>query len=143
MRATLRVRRRSRPRKDRRTISADGKLTDRQKLTHVVQYRHLESPILYLRKRHIRDALRIMSRFKGTSQEEVGIQYARYSRKNLLRSNLLDCLESYWETLKIEGIFAMPSRQVFTWTLEGSLEQVRRLHHLLILCYLDAEDDLH
>ena len=37
--------------------------------------------------------------------------------QNLPRSNLLDCLEAHWETLKVEGIFAIPSRQVFTWTL--------------------------
>ena len=43
----------------------------------------------------------------------------------------------------MEGIFAIPSRQVFTWTLEGNSEQVRRLHHHLILRHLDVEDDLH
>ncbi len=59
------------------------------------------------------------------------------------RSNLLDCLKTYWDTLKVEGIFAMPSRQVFTWTLEGNSEQVRRLHHHLILRHLDVEDDLY
>ena len=63
--------------------------------------------------------------------------------QNLPRSNLLDCLEAHWETLKVEGIFAIPSRQVFTWTLEGNSEQVRRLHHHLILRHLDVEDDLH
>ena len=31
--------------------------------------------------------------------------------QNLPRSNLLDCLETHWETLKVEGIFAIPSRQ--------------------------------
>ena len=63
--------------------------------------------------------------------------------QNLPRSNLLDCLEAHWETLNVEGIFAIPSRQVFTWTLEGNSEQVRRLHHHLILRHLDVEDDLH
>ncbi len=63
--------------------------------------------------------------------------------QGLPRSNLLDCLKTHWETLKVEGIFAMPSRQVFTWTLKGSSEQVRRLHHHLILRHLDVEDDLH
>jgi len=33
--------------------------------------------------------------------------------ENLPRSNLLNCLKTYWNTLKVEGIFAMPSRQVF------------------------------
>ena len=61
--------------------------------------------------------------------------------QNLPRSNLLDC--PHWETLKVEGIFAIPSRQVFTWTLEGNSKQVRRLHHHLILRHLDVEDDLH
>lgn len=28
-----------------------------------------------------------------------------------------------------EGIYVMPSHQVFTWTLEGSSEQARRLQH--------------
>jgi len=63
--------------------------------------------------------------------------------QGLPRSNLLDYLKTYWDTLKVEGIFAMPSRQVFTWTLEGSSEQVRRLHHHLILRHLDVEDNLH
>jgi len=63
--------------------------------------------------------------------------------QGLPRSNLLDCLKTYWDILKVEGIFAMPSRQVFTWTLEGNSEQVRRLHHHLILRHLDVEDDLH
>jgi hypothetical protein len=63
--------------------------------------------------------------------------------QDLPRSNLLDCLRTHWETLKVAGIFAMPSRQVFTWTLKGSSEQVRRLHHHLILRHLDVEDDLH
>ena len=63
--------------------------------------------------------------------------------QKLPRSNLLDCLETHWETLNVEGMFAMPSRQVFTWTLEGSSEQVRRLHYHLILRHLDVEDDLH
>jgi len=63
--------------------------------------------------------------------------------QGLPRNNLLDCLKTYWDTLKVGGIFAMPSRQMFTWTLEGSSEQVRRLHHHLILRHLDVEDDLH
>ena len=62
--------------------------------------------------------------------------------QNLPRSNLFDCLKAHWETLKVEGIFAIPSRQVFMWTLEGNSEQVRRLHHLIV-CHLDVEDDLH
>ena len=74
-------------RKDRRTLFADDELIDK-KLTHVVQYRHLESPILYLRKRHIRDALRIMSRFKETSQEEIGIQYVGYSRAKTCQAEI-------------------------------------------------------
>ena len=36
--------------------------------------------------------------------------------QNLPRSNLFDCLEAHWETLKVEGIFAILSRQVFMWT---------------------------
>lgn len=63
--------------------------------------------------------------------------------QNLPRSDLLHCLKTYWNTLKVEGIFAMPSRQVLTWTLEGNSKQVRRLHHHLILRHLDVEDDLH
>lgn len=61
----------------------------------------------------------------------------------LPRSNLLECLETYWETLKVEGIFAMPSREVFTWDMKGSPEQVRRLRHHLILRHLDVDHDLH
>lgn len=61
----------------------------------------------------------------------------------LPRSNLLECLETYWETLKVEGIFAMPSREVFTWDMKGSSEQVRRLRNHLILRHLDVDHDLH
>ena len=63
--------------------------------------------------------------------------------QGLPRSNLVDCLETHWEALTVEGIFAMPSRQVYTWTLDGSSDQARRLHHHLILRHLDVEDDLH
>ena len=64
--------------------------------------------------------------------------------RGLPRSHLLDYLGSRWETLKMGGTFAVPSLQVFTWTMEGSSEQVRRLHnHLLILRHLDVEDELH
>ena len=63
--------------------------------------------------------------------------------QNLPRSNLLHCLKTYWDILKVEGIFAMASGQVFTWTLEGNSKQVRRLHHHLVLRHLDVEDDLH
>jgi hypothetical protein len=63
--------------------------------------------------------------------------------QNLPRRNLLHCLKTHWDIVKVEGIFAMPSRQVFTWTLEGNSKQVRRLHHHLILRHLDVEDDLH
>jgi len=34
--------------------------------------------------------------------------------QNLPRSNLLHCLKTYWDTLKIKKIFAILSRQVFT-----------------------------
>ncbi len=61
--------------------------------------------------------------------------------RGLPRSKILDCLKTHWETLKVEGIFAMPSHLVFTWTLGGSSEQVRRLHHHLILRHLDVKDD--
>ncbi len=37
----------------------------------------------------------------------------------------------------------MPSREVLTWTLEGSSEQALRLQCHLILRHLDIEDDLH
>lgn len=63
--------------------------------------------------------------------------------QGLPRSNLLECLGTHWETLKVEGIFAMPSREVYTWDMEGSSEQVRRLYHHLILRHLDVEHDLH
>ena len=34
--------------------------------------------------------------------------------QNFPRSNLLECLDTYCETLKVEGTFATQSRQVFT-----------------------------
>jgi len=63
--------------------------------------------------------------------------------QGLPRSDLLDCLETYWQALTMEGIYAMPSREVLTWTLEGSSEQARRLQCHLALRHLDIEDDLH
>lgn len=63
--------------------------------------------------------------------------------QGLPRSDLLDCLETHWQVLTMEGIYAMSSRQVLTWTLEGSSEQARRLQYHLILRHLDIEDDLH
>lgn len=63
--------------------------------------------------------------------------------QGLPRSDLLDCLETHWQALTTEGIYVMPSHQVFTWTLEGSSEQARRLQHHLILRHMDIEDDLH
>ena len=63
--------------------------------------------------------------------------------QGLLRNDLLDCLESYWQVLTMEGIFSMPSYQVLIWTLEGSSEHARRLQYHLILQHLDIEDDLH
>ena len=59
------------------------------------------------------------------------------------RRNLLDCLAIHWEAMGTDGIFAMPSRQVFTWTLEGNSKQVRRLHSHLVLRHLDTEHDLY
>ena len=50
---------------------------------------------------------------------------------------------THWQALTMGGIYAMPSHQVLTWTLEGSSEQARRLQHHLILRHLDVEDDLH
>ena len=63
--------------------------------------------------------------------------------QGLPRSDLLDCLETHWQALTGEGIYAIPSREVLTWTLEGSSEQARRLQCHLILRHLDVEDDLH
>jgi len=63
--------------------------------------------------------------------------------QGLPRSDLLDCLETHWQALTMEGIYAMPSREVLTWTLEDSSEQARRLQYHLILRHLDIEDDLH
>ena len=37
----------------------------------------------------------------------------------------------------------MLSRQIFTWILEGSSEQVRRLYYYLILRHLNIEDNLY
>ncbi len=63
--------------------------------------------------------------------------------QGLPRSDLLDCLETYWQALTMEGIYAMPSREVLSWTLEGSSEQACRLQYHLILRHLNIEDDLH
>ena len=59
------------------------------------------------------------------------------------RRNLLDRLAIHWEAMKTDGIFAMPSRQLLTWPLEGNSKQVRRLHHHLVLRHLDIEHDLY
>ncbi len=63
--------------------------------------------------------------------------------QGLLRSDLLDCLEIYWQALTMEGIYTMPLREVLIWTLEGSSERALRLQCHLILRHLDIEDDLH
>ena len=63
--------------------------------------------------------------------------------QSLPRSDLLDCLKTHWQALTMEGIYSMPSRQVLTWTLEGSSEQAHQLQHHLILQHLNIEDDLH
>lgn len=63
--------------------------------------------------------------------------------QGLPRSDLLDCLETHWQALMMEGIYSMLSHQVLTWTLEGSLEQAHQLQHHLILWHLDIENDLH
>lgn len=63
--------------------------------------------------------------------------------QTLPRRDLLDCLDIHWEALTVEGLFAMPSCQVYKWTLEESSDQARRLQHHLILRHLNIEDDLH
>lgn len=63
--------------------------------------------------------------------------------QSLPRSDLLECLETHWQALTGDGIYAMPSSEVCTWTVERSSEQIRRLQYHLILRYLDVEDDLH
>jgi len=63
--------------------------------------------------------------------------------ENIPRRNLLDCLKIHWEAMKTEGIFTMPSREVFTWTLDGNSTQIRRLHYHLVLRHLDVEHDLY
>ena len=63
--------------------------------------------------------------------------------ENIPRGKLLDGLAIHWEAMKTDGIFAMPSREVLTWTIEGDSKQVRRLHHHLVLRHLDIEHDLY
>lgn len=53
--------------------------------------------------------------------------------QGLPRSDLLNGLETYRQALTREGIYTIPSREVFTWTLEGNSEQARRLQCHLIL----------
>ena len=62
--------------------------------------------------------------------------------KIIPRRHLVDCLAIHWEAMKTDGIFAMPSRQVFTWTLGGISKQVLRLHNHLVLRHLDMDHDL-
>ena len=63
--------------------------------------------------------------------------------QRLPRCDLLDCLETQWQTLTTEGIYMTPSRQVLTWDLEDCSERTRRLHSHLILRHLDVENDLY
>ena len=63
--------------------------------------------------------------------------------QSLPRSDLLDCLGNHWQVLTRDGIYAMPSSEICTWTVESSSEQTRRLQYHLILRHLDVEDDLH
>ena len=96
------------------------------------------------RKRHTRGALRVvLEPKKHYKRGKFEYNPLETVVQNLLRSNLLKCLDTYWDILKVDGIFATQSRQVFTWTLEGNSEQVHRLYHHLILRHLDVEDDLH
>jgi hypothetical protein len=52
-------------------------------------------------------------------------------------------LTTYWETLKVDWLYAESSLQACRWTLEGEPAYVHRLHHHLILRHLQIEDDLH
>lgn len=63
--------------------------------------------------------------------------------ENIPRRDLLDCLKIHWEAMKTEGIFTIPSREVFTWTLDGNSTQIHRLHYHLVLRHLDVEHDLY
>jgi hypothetical protein len=59
------------------------------------------------------------------------------------RSNLVDFLTTYWQALKVDGLYTDSSVQTFQRTWEDGPAHVHRLHHHLILRQLNIEDDLH
>jgi len=63
--------------------------------------------------------------------------------QDLPRSNLINFLTTYWETLRVNGFYTKSSLQTFRWTLKDGPERTHRLHHHLILRHLQIEDDLH
>ena len=63
--------------------------------------------------------------------------------ENIPCRNLLDCLAIHWEVMKTEEFFERPSSLILTWTLKGNSTQIRRLHHYLVLRYLNMKHDLY
>jgi hypothetical protein len=63
--------------------------------------------------------------------------------KDFLRSNLIEFLSEYWETLQVNGLYYHESAGFFEWTLYDSPVYIRRLHYHLILEHLGIEDNLY
>jgi hypothetical protein len=63
--------------------------------------------------------------------------------QDLPRRNLVDLLATYWETLKIDGLYADSAVQLLGKNLEGGSAHVYRLNLHLILRHLQINDDLH
>lgn len=61
--------------------------------------------------------------------------------QGLSRSDLVDCLETYWQALTKGGIYTILLRQVLTWTLEGNSEQAFRLYYYLIFETIHINND--
>jgi len=57
---------------------------------------------------------------------------SRNNNKETFPLTYIGYLHSEFCALQMDGIFAMPSRQVLTSTLEASSDQVRRLHHPIL-----------
>lgn len=60
------------------------------------------------------------------------------------RTDLIDILAKYWETLKVRGLFSDQPQESPRWSkLNNSPVHVQRLRYHLILRKLEIEDDLH
>ena len=81
--------------------------TSKQKLTHDAQHFHLKSLILYPREQAYPRRFASREPKKHRKRGSSKCNTLDTVMQDLPRSDLLDCLENHWETLKVEGMFAI------------------------------------